>query len=149
MEIVEWLVKSDFTVTSAGRTTGAVAFPPQVLRVTVDYNSIDSLRQAFAGQHAVVEAFNPNTAVYQEQIVQAALDAGVRHLVTPDFSCDTFNPYIDEVLIYEPKRMAQRVLERLVEGKDLRWTAIITGGFFDWGECTSLCRTCSERSSTS
>jgi hypothetical protein len=82
----------------------------------------------------VIEAFNPSAASLQPVIVDAALEAGVKHLITPDFACDTFNKDAGDLLIYDVKREAQRELESRIKGTGLRWTAIITGGWYDWGE---------------
>ncbi|KAL1876348.1 hypothetical protein VTK73DRAFT_9527 [Phialemonium thermophilum] len=48
---------------------------------------------------AVVEAFNPAASVYQGVIVRAEIVAGVSHLITPDFSSNTFNENIAELSI--------------------------------------------------
>lgn len=75
----------------------------------VDYTSLDSLKKLFADQHAIIEAFNPNGAVHQVNIVQAALETPtVRHIITPDFSSDTFNANCGELKIFEPKIRAGR-----------------------------------------
>jgi hypothetical protein len=107
--------------------------PSEAVKISVDYGSPESLKNAFHDQDAIIEAFNPNVAIFQEQIVQAAIDAGVQHLITPDFSSDTFNENVEELLIFEPKLKAQRLLESAAEKHGINWTAIITGPFFDWG----------------
>lgn len=58
----------------------------------------------------------------------------MRHVITPDFSGNTFHPRASELLIFDPKLQAQRELEDIVsrsEGK-LSWTAIVTGPWYDW-----------------
>ncbi|KAJ5924383.1 hypothetical protein N7466_008570 [Penicillium verhagenii] len=131
--VVSALLQASFSVTAGGRTLTSMSdLPPEAVKISVDYGSPESLKQAFSGQDAIIEAFNPNVAVFQEQIVQAAIDAGVRHIITPDFSSDTFNPNVEELSIFEPKLKAQRILESAAEKHGLNWTAIITGPFFDW-----------------
>ncbi|KAJ5925573.1 hypothetical protein N7454_008212 [Penicillium verhagenii] len=131
--VVSALLQASFSVTAGGRTLTSMSdLPPEAIKIPVDYGSPESLKQAFSGQDAIIEAFNPKVAVFQEQIVQAATDAGVRHIITPDFSSDTFNPNVEELLIFEPKLKAQRILESAAEKHGLNWTAIITGPFFDW-----------------
>ncbi|KAJ3535427.1 hypothetical protein NM208_g7138 [Fusarium decemcellulare] len=102
---------------------------------TANYTDEDSLVAAFEGQDALIEAFNPAAAAHQSLIVQAALEAGVKHIMTPDFSSDTFHPRAGEVLVFEPKIVAQRELERIVaaSGDSLSWTAIVIGPWYDWG----------------
>ncbi|KAF9870964.1 phosphate-repressible na+ phosphate cotransporter [Colletotrichum karsti] len=93
-----------------------------------------TLTSAFDGHDAVVEAFNPAAAIHQKAILEAVLNAGVRHVITPDFSGNTFHPRAGEVLIFNPKLEAQRELERVVAESDgkLSWTAIVTGPWYDW-----------------
>lgn len=113
-----------------------VDLPSSVERVVVDFHSTDSLAKAFFQKHAVVEAFDPSVAVHQERVLKAAVDAGVQHIITPDFSSNTFNTHIDELMLFEPKRKAQAVLESFCKNSPLHWTAIITSPWFDWGFST-------------
>lgn len=132
--VVSALLHASFHVMAGGRALTSMSdLPLEAVKISVDYGSPESLKNAFRGQDAVIEAFNPNAAMFQEQIVQAAIDAGVQHLITPDFSSDTFNQNVEELLIFEPKLKAQRLLESAAERHGLNWTAIITGPFFDWG----------------
>ena len=135
-EVVKALIQASFEVTVAQRAASSSRLLNTVAEARVhdvDYESSPSLEKAFAGQDAIVEAFNPAVAIHQERIVRAAISAGVRHLLTPDFSSDTFNPHVEELKIFEPKRRAQAVLESAARGSNLHWTAIIVGPFFDWG----------------
>lgn len=77
--------------------------------------------------------FNPTAASSQSSIVDAAIETGVRHLITPDFSSDTFNEHAAELMIFEPKLKSQEYLERKAEEGKIAWTAIIPGPFYDWG----------------
>jgi uncharacterized protein YbjT (DUF2867 family) len=133
--VVSALLRDYFQVTTG--TRGEVKQPAgpsaEVKAIVVDYESHKSLEEAFRGQDAIVEAFNPAVAKYQEAIVQAAITAKVRHIITPDFSTDTFNLNADELQIFEPKRRAQKVLESYAATGAISWTAIIAGPFFDWG----------------
>lgn len=108
--------------------------PPGISSRLADYNERSSLKDALQGQDAIIEAFNPAAAAMQHVIVQAAIDAGIVHLITPDFSCDTFNPNMPELMVFEPKIRAQAELERLVAASSgaLSWTAVIVGPWYDW-----------------
>jgi nucleoside-diphosphate-sugar epimerase len=110
-------------------------FIPEVFTQKVAYDDIEGLTFALRGQDALIEAFNPAAATHQAAIVRAALKAGVSHLITPDFSTDTFGEHVNEVLIYEPKRKAQRELEEIVSQSNgkLSWTAVMAGAWYDWG----------------
>ncbi|PYH88314.1 NAD(P)-binding protein [Aspergillus ellipticus CBS 707.79] len=147
-EIIKALLTTDppFNVTAARRqnpsTSSPWPFPPntRLKEVTVDYASVTSLKQTFINQHAVIEAFNPSMAIYQDRIVQAAVETNtIKHIITPDFSSDTFSKVNKELLIFEPKIKAQTALESLIQQRsDLHWTAIIAGPFFDWAIPKSL-----------
>lgn len=134
--LVPTLIQAGFTVTAISRPESEKkCLRPEVITKFAEYDDIPALTAALEGQNAVVEAFNPAAAKYQSTIVRAAIAAGVSHLITPEFSSDTFNEHADELLIYEPKLKAQRELEQLVResGGVMSWTAIIVGAWYDWG----------------
>ncbi|KIW00084.1 uncharacterized protein PV09_08426 [Verruconis gallopava] len=134
-EVVNALLRDHFRVTVGVRdgSSRSTSLPASVRTTVIDYNSQESLERAFRGHDAIVETFNPTVAVHQDTIVQAAIAAKVIHLITPDFSTDTFNENADELMIFEPKLNAQRVLEVYAATGAIQWTAVITGPFFDWG----------------
>ncbi|KAF3797981.1 hypothetical protein GCG54_00003881 [Colletotrichum gloeosporioides] len=132
--LVPSLIAADFDVTCILRKDSK-SQPPEAVRVVkAEYTDTALLTEALQGQDAVVEAFNPAASVHQTAILQAVLAAGVRHIITPDFSGNTFHPNAKDVLIFNPKLEAQRELERVVaesQGR-LSWTAIVTGPWYDW-----------------
>ena len=131
---MEALAAAGYTVTAASRTEGK-KFADPVIPAIVDYSSVDALVSLFTGQDAVIEAFPPNAAHRQPTIVEACVKAGsVKHIITPDFAGDTFNPNITELPLYVPKVESQKQLEEKIRGTDLTWSAIITGGWYDWGK---------------
>ncbi|KAF6791384.1 NAD(P)-binding protein [Colletotrichum sojae] len=132
--LIPALLAADFTVTCILRPTSTSQPPAGVTIKRSDYSDIASLTAALASQDALVEAFNPSAAAHQPTILAAALAAGVRHVITPDFSGNTFHPRASELLIFDPKLQAQRELETIIAeaaGK-LSWTAIVTGPWYDW-----------------
>ena len=141
--IVDALVAASFTVTVGTRHVREDTdskFPPSVSVKIADPERTSSLTTAFAGQDAIVEAFNPTAARFQINVVEAAMQRGVKHIITPDFGSDTFHVNAPELKIFEPKIEAQRLLEESLRGSGIRWTAVITGPFFDWGEPEGPCR---------
>lgn len=121
-----------FGVLAVGRTLPK-RLPSDVQVMQVDLSNVDELKKAFKDQDAVVEAFNPLAASQQDCIIEAAIQAGIRHVITPEFAGDTFAPHVDELKIYEPKRRAHKALLEKVSGTNLKWTAIIAGPWYDWG----------------
>ncbi|KAI0967029.1 hypothetical protein F4678DRAFT_483385 [Xylaria arbuscula] len=132
--LVTALLHNGFSVTAIGRPGGKPFHHAGVTYKAASYDDLAGLAVSFENQDAVIEAFNPSAASSQGVLVQAAIAAGVRHLITPDFSSDTFSPYVDELMIFEPKRKAQRELEEAVakSSGSLSWTAIIVGAWYDW-----------------
>ena len=131
------LAAAGFTVTAASRTPGTKFPDPSIIPAVVDYGSVSSLTELFKGQDAIVEAIPPNSLDLQSTIVDAVLASGtVRHIITPDFAGDTFNENISELPLYVPKVQAQKVLEEKLRGTNVKWSAIITGGWYDWGKKT-------------
>lgn len=132
--LIPALIDGGFIVTTVSRSNSNPSIWPNIRSLTLDYGDVVSLTEAFQGQDAVIEAFNPSAAIHQSAIVQAAIAAGVSRLITPDFGSDTFNKNIKEVLIYDPKVKAQKELEDCIAqaGNSLSWTAIITGAWYDW-----------------
>ncbi|KFZ12985.1 hypothetical protein V501_03939 [Pseudogymnoascus sp. VKM F-4519 (FW-2642)] len=132
--LVPALLKAGFEVTAISRPNGTTVKYPGVTVKTAAYDNIAGLASALRGQHAVIEAFNPAAASSQSDIVQASIAAGVAHLITPEFSTNSFNEHADDMKIFEPKRRAQRELEAAVSSSDgaISWTAVIVGGWYDW-----------------
>ncbi|CZR69917.1 uncharacterized protein PAC_19817 [Phialocephala subalpina] len=133
--IVGALIASGFDVTAVSRSTiNSSTSNLSAKYLTTDY-SYSSLSDVFKNQDAIVCAYNPAAAAaHHKAIAVAALACGIKHLITPDFSSDTFNAHVDELQIFEPKRKAQRYLERKIQdaGSSMHWTAIICGPFWDW-----------------
>ncbi|KAK1527857.1 hypothetical protein CPAR01_12415 [Colletotrichum paranaense] len=132
--LIPALLQADFEVTCITRPGSQKSLPAGVHVRSSDYSNVEALTQALGGQEAVVEAVNPAAASYQTNILQAASATGVRHIITPDFSGNTFHPNAKDALIFGPKLAAQRELERVVAESNgsLSWTAIITGPWYDW-----------------
>lgn len=130
------LSAAGFIVTAASRSPPGSTSPPQpnITWTAVDYSSLSSLEAIFSGQDAIVEAFNPSSLANHKLITDTAIACGVKHIITPDFSSDTFNPFAGELEIFAPKIEAQRYLEAKVAGTETKWTAVIVGGFYDWGQ---------------
>ncbi|RSL56066.1 hypothetical protein CEP53_006910 [Fusarium sp. AF-6] len=132
--LIPALLNANFNVTCITRPDSSAVLPASVTKKTADYTDSEALTKALANQDVLVEAFNPAAAIHQELIVRSALQAGVKHIITPDFSGDTSHPRIGELLIFEPKLRAKYEFEKIIaesEGQ-LSWTSIIVGPWFDW-----------------
>ncbi|KAK1958530.1 NAD(P)-binding protein [Colletotrichum sublineola] len=132
--LIPALLEAGFDVTCVTRPGSKGEAIPGVGVTMADYTDIAALTEAFNNHDVVVEAFNPVGAAHQAPILKATLAAGVRHIITPDFSGNTFHPNAKDILIFAPKLLAQQELERVVAESDgkLTWTAIVTGPWYDW-----------------
>ena len=136
VQVVHAFPQAGFNVIAVSRSsTSSSSIPPTVQQATVDYSNPESLTALFKNQDAVVEAFNPEVlSSHHKMITDAIVSSGVKHVITPDFSSDTFNSFAHELEIFELKLEAQRYLEERVLGNNLKWAAVITGPLFDWGK---------------
>ncbi|OAQ61836.1 oxidoreductase - protein [Pochonia chlamydosporia 170] len=121
------LLNSNFSVTAICRPGKPFSYPNVTVK-TACYDDLQALTAALENQDAIIEAFNPAAATCQALIMKAAIAARISHVITPDFSSDTFNEYVDELHIFEPKLKAQQELQRA----GISWTAIIVGAWYDW-----------------
>lgn len=133
--ILEGLDKdSHFTVSVLSRAGSSSTFPShiKVHRIDDSYPE-DQLLTALKGQDAVVLLLPTTEVNNHKSIIDASIKAGVKRIIPSEFGSDTSNPaIIDEVpLIFKGKQEVQRYLQSKEE-TGLSWTAIVTGGFFDW-----------------
>jgi saccharopine dehydrogenase-like NADP-dependent oxidoreductase len=76
-----------------------VDFPSGVKTATLDYADHQQLVDLLSKHDVVIEAFNPAAASLQGAIVDAALEAGIKHLITPDCRKPFLEPTVFIVLI--------------------------------------------------
>ncbi|KAI9712788.1 MAG: hypothetical protein M1820_001410 [Bogoriella megaspora] len=139
--VVPALLESGFIVTIISRPGGrGVAVSSKAVETKeVAYDDLSGLTGALRDQEALVEIFNPAASVYQRTIIQAALAAGIEHLITNEFGLDTFNPNITKLPSAQVKVQAQQVLEEELQiaiakgnSSPLAWTGIFSGVWYDW-----------------
>ncbi|KAJ4288374.1 hypothetical protein N0V90_011608 [Kalmusia sp. IMI 367209] len=147
--IVPALLRAGFTVTVISRPGSQNYHLPvddsgendhtSVQTTEAAYDDEPILAAALQHQDALIEAFNPVSVIHQRIIVHAALAAGVKHLITPEFGTNSFAPSAAELPSALGKIEAQRILEEELtnasaNGKhvSLAWTGIVMGVFFDW-----------------
>ena len=98
--------------------------------IKTDYSK-DSLVTALAGHDAVVSCIQHFHLALQFDIIDAAVEAGVRHFIPSEYGCDTGNPGIEKnVPETEIKRNIIQHLN-LKQSSGLSWTAVVVGGYLD------------------
>ncbi|KAM0519590.1 hypothetical protein ACHAPE_003769 [Trichoderma viride] len=123
-----------FNVTVLRRGSSSATYPSEFKVVDVDYDSLDSLTAALAGQDAVVSAINPATPVdTQKKFIDAAIAAGVKRFVPSEYGCDLNNELAQTLPVFAPKIAIQKYLKEKAESSPLTYTFAYSGPFLDWG----------------
>ncbi|KAJ4356798.1 uncharacterized protein N0V89_004835 [Didymosphaeria variabile] len=138
--IAELLKTPDtFTITAVSRSS-STSTPPtgpdaNITRKAVDYSSLNSLKEAFTGQDAVVNCVTGGATQYEPSklIIDAAVAAGVKFFFA--------NEYVGNVGSEQFKRLPESAagakvrvreyLEKLAKEERITWTALNGGPFFD------------------
>jgi putative NADH-flavin reductase len=132
--IVDELLAAGFSVTALTRPSSTATFPDGVTVKKVDYESSDSLKEAFAGQDAVVSAIATPAVGGQQIIVDAALAAGVKRFIPSEFGINTRivgGTPIGKILTGKVGTV-DYLASKAKENPDFSWTGLSTGLFFDW-----------------
>jgi len=131
--IIEELVAAGFNVTALTRATSTSTFPEGVTVKKVDFSSPESLKEAFAGQDAVVSAIGSAAVGSQQPIIDAAIAAGVKRYIPSEFGINTrLTPGTTIGKILAGKVAVVDYLKKK-ESPNFSWTGLSTGMFFDWG----------------
>ena len=99
-----------------------------VQAVKVDYEDAAALEQAFKGVDVVVSAVGFSGIVPQLKYIDAVEAAGVKWFLPSEFGCDTQAPYFKDEPFFGHKRNA---VDHIKTKKDMAYTAVSTGNFFD------------------
>ncbi|KAL6803181.1 hypothetical protein GGI42DRAFT_21788 [Trichoderma sp. SZMC 28013] len=128
------LAAGNFNVTVLRRNNSKSTFPDNVKVVDADFESVDSLTQALAGQDAVVSTVGTEgLAEEQKKLVDAAVAAGVQRFVPSEYGCDLANDLAAKLPVFAPKIGVARYLEEKAKTTPLTYTFAYSGPFFDWG----------------
>lgn len=133
--IVQELLAAGFVVTALTRSSSSSTFPDGVKVKKVDYESIDSLKEAFGGQDVVVSAIATPAVQGQKTIIDAAIAAGVKRFIPSEFGINTRitgGTAIGKILSGKVA-IVDYLDEKSKSNPEVTWTGVSTGLFFDWG----------------
>lgn len=99
----------------------------------IDYESLDSITEAFQGQDAVVSTIASAALATQLRLVEAAVKARVKRFLPSEFGSDTQNPKARTLPIFRDKIATQDALKKEGAAGSLTYTFVCTAPFFDWG----------------
>lgn len=123
-----------FNVTILRRGSSSATYPSEFKVVDVDYDSLESLTAALAGQDAVVSTINSAAPVdTQKKFIDAAIAAGVKRFVPSEFGCGLDNELNQTLPVFAPKIAIQKYLKEKAQSTPLTYTFAYSGPFLDWG----------------
>lgn len=109
--------------------------PPKNTKVlTADYDSVSSVAAAFAGQDAVVSTIASAALSDQQTLIDAAVQAGVKRFIPSEFGSNVTNEKARGLAVFAGKIATVDYLKKK-EG-EITWSALLNGGFLDWGLLT-------------
>ena len=131
--LVKELLKDGFSVTALTRPDSTATFPEKVRVAKVDYEDVESLTSALKGQDAVVSTVATVAVKLQENLVDAAVAAGVKRLIPSEFGCDMSNPRARALPAYAQKVKIEEYVEKKCKGTQTSYTFIFNNAFLDFG----------------
>ncbi|KAL1792843.1 hypothetical protein ACET3X_009350 [Alternaria dauci] len=127
-----FLKESSFNTSVLSRQGSKSTFPTGVKVFRADYDSHDSLKEALQGQDAVVSLVGGTAVGDQNKLIDASIAAGVKRFIPSEYGSNTPDKRTcDIVPVFEAKLNTVNYLKS--KEKEISWTSIITGPFFDWG----------------
>lgn len=108
----------------------------------VDYDSLESLKTALAGQDAVVSTIaSPAVGTQQQNVVDAAYASGVKRFIPSEFGINTRQLQglkIAQILAGKTK-LVDNLQKKAEENKSFTWTGISNGLFFHYVSAVIAC----------
>ncbi|KAK7740632.1 hypothetical protein SLS62_011074 [Diatrype stigma] len=132
--VFEKLVASGkFNIRVLRRTGSSAKFPAGTDVVDVDFDSLESVKSALAGQDAVVSTVGSTAVQSQKVLIDASIAAGVKRILPSDFGSNLDNPLSRKLPVYVQKIEAQQYAQEKAKTTDLSYTFIYNSAFLDWG----------------
>lgn len=130
--ILKAFLSSSFKTSVLSREGSNSTFPSGVNVLRANYDSLDSLKQAFQGQDVVISLVGGGALGDQNKLIDAAIAAGVKRFVPSEFGSNTPNPKTRAIVpVFEAKVGTVNYLKSKEDA--ISWTSVVTGPFFDWG----------------
>lgn len=133
--IVQELVDQGFTVTIFSRNANPEGTPKGATVKSVDYDDLESLKSALAGQDAVVSVLGSLAlGAQQAKAAEAALAAGVKRFIPSEFGINTRKAQgqpVAKILGYKIA-LVDDLTAKAKANPNFTWTGLCTGMFFDF-----------------
>ncbi|ESZ96143.1 hypothetical protein SBOR_3473 [Sclerotinia borealis F-4128] len=145
--ILDQLIKAGFEVTVLTRQSSSHTFPSSVTVKPVDYDSLESLTSALAGQDAIVSTLASESLDKQLLLVEAAAKAHVKRFIPSEFGSNTPRENTGALPVFQHKVTVQNALKKHVSS-GLSYTFVVNGPFLDWGIMVGFVMSAKEKSIT-
>jgi len=130
--LVEALRATGFEVSAITRNSSSAVFPDHIKVLRVDYESIDSITKALQDQDAVVSCFAPAGLHLEDNLIEAAIAAGVNRFIPSQYSADMRNPRAKLLPILQtPVAVQEKLIRRAKENNGMSFTFVFTGAFLE------------------
>ncbi|KAK5725996.1 hypothetical protein LTR15_004187 [Elasticomyces elasticus] len=135
--VIRHLVKQGFEVTLLSRDPDRASkqYPPPTKAISADYTSVEQLTEILQQDgpfDSLIILINRDQLEPQIKLIDAAIAAGVPHIVPSSFGIDSSSPEVHDLPQIQGKmKMEKYLLNKANEGL-VSFTGINTGLFFDW-----------------
>ncbi|KAI9927214.1 hypothetical protein ASPWEDRAFT_46682 [Aspergillus wentii DTO 134E9] len=132
---IKALQAEGFKVTGLTRESSEATMPAGVRHVKTDYSAA-SLQEIFQGQDAVISTISSITPgdvfPLQKSFIDVAIAVRVKVFIPSEYGIDTSDGSAPDFIPFLVDK--RQTVEYLKTHEDkISWTAVITGGMFDWG----------------
>lgn len=134
--IIKHLLAYNFSVTAfTTNPTQTASTYPTIQIITANYTNLSSQTTLLRDQgfDALVILLSRTQDNIQTKLINAAIEAGIPHIVPSCFNLDNRNPLIAGNPIYGPKIAMENYLFARANEGTVTYTAIKTGTFLEWG----------------
>ncbi|KAJ5018682.1 hypothetical protein K4K57_004145 [Colletotrichum sp. SAR 10_99] len=133
--VLDALVDAGFDVTVLVRRQSIPSsYPPGVRVREIDYDSIDSLREALRGIDAVISTVGKRDGLESQfRLIDAAVMEGVTRFIPSEFGADLQHKEIHTFPTYQTKIEVGEYLEKKARETNLTYTFIYCSALFDEG----------------
>lgn len=129
--VIPLLQSNGFTVSILSRESSIATFPGDITVHRTDY-TIPSLLKAFTNQDAIISAIAALSALQQNAIIDAAVQAGVQRFIPSEYGIDSSDSRAGRYVPLIAKKQEVIAYLRTKESAGLSWSAVVVGSFFDW-----------------
>ncbi|PWY75191.1 putative isoflavone reductase family protein CipA [Aspergillus sclerotioniger CBS 115572] len=129
--VLSALIDLKFNVTVLTRSSKS--FPSTVQVKVVNFDSLESLSAAIAGQDAVIDTTFSLEIETPLRLIHAAAENGVYRFITSDFGLDPDLPGVHDMPVFARKKASYEAVKRHAAENRLTYTLVACGAFLDWG----------------